>query len=180
MALELVVGSTWDGQPADAGERAVLRLSLHGPHLQIEVDAPFHGDPAPSGPAGPTPKLWEHEVVELFVASAEPTPDAPLEYLEVELGPGGHHLVLQLRGIRKPVASELPIEFEASTRGGRWTGTATVPGELLPPQPWRMNAYAIHGTGAQRRYLAWQPVPGAHPDFHGPDRFAAVDSKALR
>ena len=37
------------------------------------------------------------------------------------------------------------------------------------------NAFAIHGVGPQRRYLACTPVPGPQPDFHRLEVFPAVD-----
>lgn len=146
-----------------------MRLGLEGGALRIGVEAPFHDDPAPPGPPGPCWELWEHEVVELLVlGEAE-------RYTEIELGPHGHHLVLRLEGRRNIVERALAIAFRATREGGRWRGEALIPGEYLPPRPWRGNAYSIHGQGSQRRYLAWTPVPGATPDFHRLESFAPLD-----
>jgi len=147
---------------------ASLHLARAGADWVLTVSAPFHGDPAPRGRAGPTPGLWEFEVVELFVVGSGPGPN----YTEIELGPYGHHLVLQLDGIRATVASELPLTFEARISGDRWTGRATIAGHLMPAHPRWWNAYAIHGVGAARRYLAAHPVPGDGPDFHRLRHFA--------
>jgi len=161
----LLVHRTWDGAPAPDADRVTLEVALTATALRLVVDAPFHGDPPPAAPPGPTDRLWEHEVVELFVLG-------PGErYTEIELGPHGHHLVLQLEGRRNTVATGLPIDFAATLDGARWRGEALVPRALLPPGPHRINAYAIHGLGAGRRYLAMTPVPGAQPDFHRLDRF---------
>lgn len=156
----LRIAQTWDGQPARPDEEVNLQLRVEGDALIIEVEAPFHGDSPPEAPRGPTWALWEHEVVELFILGPG------LRYTEIELGPYGHHLVLQLEGVRQIVARELPIAFTASREGGLWRGVATVPLSLLPPGPHRVNATAIHGQGAARRYLAWAPMPGEKPDFH--------------
>ena len=99
-------------------------------------------------------------MVEVFIVG----PDAV--YTEVELSPHGLHLVLQLQGVRQPVASGLPLEFTAAIEGDRWMGEARLARDLLPPAPHRVNAYAIHGEGDARRYLAAHPVPGPAPDFH--------------
>lgn len=138
--------------------------------LVVRVDAPFHDDPPPAAPPGPTRALWEHEVVELFVAG----PDD--HYLEIELGPHGHHLVLWLEGVRRPAQERLPLALEVAREGGRWTATARTDARVpLPAPPWRVNAYAIHGVGAERRYLAHAPVPGSQPDFHRLERFVPWD-----
>jgi hypothetical protein len=136
-----------------------------GAALAVEVEAPDHSDAPPPGPPGPTPRLWEHEVVELFLLG-----DAE-RYLEIELGPHGHHLVLSLHGRRRVEQQGLAIEYEARREGGRWGGRARVPRIWLPPGLARCNAYAIHGEGAARRHLAAFPVPGAEPDFHRLERF---------
>ena len=168
-AVEIAVASTWDGHRLTAGERVRLRLRLAGDELRIAVSAPFHGDPAPAGPAGPTGRLWEHEVVELFVAGAAEA--GAVRYTEVELSPWGHHLVLRLRGVRHVVDERLPLTFRACRRDGRWLGAARLARALLPPPPWRVNACAIHGEGTARRYLCATPLPAPRPDFHQPDRF---------
>ena len=169
MRQELLIAQTWDGDAVPENERATLSLHLSSTALQISVEAPFYGDPAPSPSPGSTWELWNFEVVELFVLGRSEE-----RYLEVELGPHGHHLVLQLHGRRNIVRKSLPLVFEARRSGPRWSGQARVPLDLLPPRPWLGNAYAIHGTGPARRYLAWTSVPGDSPDFHRLDRFAPL------
>jgi hypothetical protein len=141
-------------------EHTEVRARVEGAWLAVEVEAPFHGDPPPTAPPGATDRLWEHEVVELFLVGADE------RYLEVELGPHGHHLVLRLRGRRRVEEQGLAIEFAARRSGMRWSGRALVPAAWLPPGLARCNAYAIHGLGAERRHLAAFPVPGPEPDFH--------------
>ncbi|MFT5683123.1 MAG: hypothetical protein ACI8RZ_004050 [Myxococcota bacterium] len=158
--MRLEIRSTWDGQPAESGEWVVLTLTAHADALHITVDAPLHGDPPPPGPPGPCWALWEHEVVELFIVGADDT------YTEVELSPHGHHLLLRLSSVRQIAERMLPLDFHADASGGRWSGSARLPWALIPPAPHRLNAFAIHGRGADRRYLAAFPVPGEAPDFH--------------
>jgi hypothetical protein len=146
-----------------------LHLMPSAAGLEIRIRAPFYEDPPPPDVApGPVEGLWEHEVVELFISG-------PGErYTEIELSPSGHHLVLQLAGVRQPVARLLDIDFVAKVVDDQWTGTAQIPALLLPPEPWRINATAIHGSGAGRIYLSWVPLPGAAPDFHQPALFRAI------
>jgi len=166
--VQISIDNTWDGQSAHASEIARLTLSAEPGVLRIDVDAPFHADPAPAHPVGPTWGLWDYEVVELFLLG----PDG--RYTEIELGPHGHHLVLQLHGVRSVTARELPLDYAVRVQGGRWTATARIERALLPPGPRRLNAYAIHGSGAARRYLAHAPAPGPAPDFHRLDSFRPV------
>jgi hypothetical protein len=112
--------------------------------------------------------LWEFEVVEVFIAGPGE------QYLEIELSPTGHYLVLELDGIRRPVRTLLPIDFRAEIVGDQWTGLANIPKELLPQGPLRINATAIHGEGTARTYLSAVPLPGTQPDFHQLSCFRAL------
>ena len=162
-----------------AGDRACtpvcLTLWMEGGNLRIEVDAPFFNDPAPPLAAGATDQLWNYEVVELFLANLEVDPP---RYTEIELGPHGHHLVLCLEGVRCPVSAMHPIAWSASIAGDRWRGTAEIPVRWLPSTITHFNAYAIHGQGEERVYLAAFPVPGEAPDFHRLQHFAVWPPEA--
>jgi len=180
-ATRLVIASTWDGVALPESERVVVSLGAQGARLKIEVHAPFHGDPPPPHVAGPTPALWEHEVVELFVLGT-PRPGTPPPYTELELGPHGHHLVLRLAGARQLVDDQLPLDYratiDATAPEAHWRGVALLDPVYLPPPPHRVNAYAIHGVGAQRRFLALHPVPGPRPDLHQLERFQPLQLPA--
>ena len=104
-------------------------------------------------------------MVELFLLGAASS------YIEIELGPHGHYLVLQLKGVRHMTGAHIPMIYTTERRGERWRGRAQLPLTHLPKGVDRANAYAIHGTGDQRRYLAAVPVPGDKPDFHRLDAF---------
>jgi hypothetical protein len=165
---ELVVAHTWDGEAIEGAEEVRLTLELDADTLRVEVDAPWHGDPAPPAPAGPTMGLWEYEVVELFLLGDDE------RYLELEFGPHGHHLVLQLHGVRRVVESGMRMPYAATRSGDRWRGTATLPASWVPDGVRAANAYAIHGSGSERRFLAAFPAPGEAPDFHRLETFRRV------
>jgi len=164
-----VVGQTWDGRPLPESEQAVIRLRPGVETWVIEVEAPFAGDPAPGGEAGSTPGLWDFEVVELFVL------DADGHYTEVELGPWGHYLVLNLSGVRQVSSQGHAIDFAVQRADGRWSGIARVDAGLFPVRPSRVNAYAIRGVGQARRFHAHAAVPGSAPDFHRLHCFVAFE-----
>jgi hypothetical protein len=167
--MDFEIHRSWDGHPALPEERARVRVERTADPLQVTIDAPWHGDPPPDGPAGSKDGLWQHEVVELFLVGRAQT------YLELEFGPHGHYLVLLLEGVRRPKAVGLQLDFAVERMGDRWRGVARVPREYLPPGPYTANAYAIHGHAEGRRYLACTPVPGPQPDFHRLEVFPAVD-----
>jgi hypothetical protein len=166
--IRLRIAHTWQGQPLPPEQCAELQLQLHAEQLEIAVDAPYFADPAPPGPVGPTDRLWEYEVCELFIA------DMGEHYLEVELSPHGHHLVLELRGVRKVVRSSLPIAYQVTCSAGRYQGVARVPRSYLPEGAARANAYLIHGVSAERSYCAHAPPLGDVPDFHRLERFVPL------
>jgi hypothetical protein len=165
----LRIENTWQGEALQVRDQFKVRLARTPLGLEIVVEAPFYGDPPPPvGPMGPVDGLWEHEVVEIFVSG----PGA--QYTEIELSPTGHHLVIQLDGVRRPVARLLDIAFEAVVDGSSWRGEAQIPAALLPDGAWRFNVTAIHGSGLARQYSSWVKLPGDVPDFHQPSCFRAV------
>ena len=101
----LKIQHTWDGDRAREGEAVSVALELGKIELSLQVDAPFYGDPPPD-----SDDLWTHEVVELMLVGAGET------YLEVELSPHGHHLVLFLRGERNVVHRGVALDYGAKSR----------------------------------------------------------------
>ena len=175
----LPITSFWDGPPLPLQSRSTVRLtrSAPGADVTLVVEAPLHGDPPPPYPPGPVERLWEHEVVELFLLGDDG------RYLEVELGPGGHHLVLSLHGTRHVVHSGLPLDYAVQPLPERrFRGVARVPARYLPEGRLSVNAYAIHAGGCGRDggrcHHAHAPVPGPAPDFHQLERFVPLPADA--
>jgi len=139
-AVRLAVDRLWGEGPGATW--AVVTLRLEGGageagELVVGVEAAWRGTPPPAEPLGATWALWEREAVECFVVGAGE------EYLELELGPQGHHLALTLRGARRPTRWFLPVDYRARrapARAGRpweegepWWGEARLSAALLPP-----------------------------------------------
>lgn len=183
MTQELPIHWDFRGAPLPEAHRGLVRLARSADYLRIEIEAPYFGDEAPAAPVGPTDRLWEHEVCEIFIA------DDAERYLEVELSPHGHHLVIELAGVRRAVRSLLPISYvarielavpRADGSGGeplgRFFGDARVPWAYLPAAATRVNAYAIHGPANRRCYHAHSPTSpqgGEVADFHTLSRFVS-------
>jgi len=162
--ITLVVEGTWDGRPV--APHARVELACVGDALEVRIDAIMVGDPPPPGPPRALPGLWDHEVVEVFIAG--PPHDRTAPYVELEVGPHGHWLAWSFVGYRERAGDVALAEPPAVARAGdRWRATLCVPLAALPPAPWRVNAFALHGAHPDaRRYLAATPLGGERPDFH--------------
>jgi hypothetical protein len=176
----LPIERDWQGHPVPEAHRAQMQIARQHGKLVVAFEAPYFADPPPPCAAGSTPQLWEHEVIELFIA------DAREHYFELELGPHGHYLALELHGVRKLVREGMAVDYTvgvdrpapgqgAAGAIGRYRGIAQVPVSYLPRDPARVNAYLIHGVSEARCYHAFSPVPGARPDFHRLDCFAPLE-----
>jgi hypothetical protein len=172
--LVIRVDRTWDGVPIPPQEQARVTLTPALGALRLAVDAPFYNDPKPPGPAASCWGLWEYEAVELFLLGDDE------RYIEIELGPHGHWLGLQLHNRRDIVERDLEFSHTPIIQAGRWRSETSLPRAWLPPGVRAFNAYCVHGQGPKRRYLAAHPVPGDKPDFHRLERFAPLPHALLK
>lgn len=164
--LVLPIERYWDGAPCPhAHLHGRVELALRDDGLELTASLPHQ--PAPRIPAAQrgarVADLWEYDVVECFLAGAGG------RYLEIELGAGGHFLVLSFSAPRvrsdTHEALALPVEFASDACG--WRSRVVIERELLPPGLSALNAFVIAG-GA---HLAYGSLPGATPDFHQPACF---------
>ena len=169
---ELWIEHLWDGTLLEPCEDVIVWLELTDDGLKIEFVDWLHdndGPPTEPDPEKGTWELWNYDVVELFLVGENG------EYTEIEMGPYGHHLILQLDGPRSIVRKEIPMQYEALDGDYRWAGKGFVDKQWLPENIVRANAFAIHTLNGERRYCCYTPLPGPKPDFHQPDRFALWD-----
>lgn len=164
----LVVGSDFRGEALDPDLFITVRIHLSAEQLVVRADAPWWADPAPAAPLGPTPRLWEHSAVELFLMG----PGG--RYVEIELGPFGHYLALELQAFRVLLRSDLTCAYQVTRQRERWQGEARVALADLPPRPWRLSACAIWGRAEARQFAMANPTGGQTPDFHQLAAFGAA------
>jgi hypothetical protein len=173
--LVLPIERYWDGAPC-ALPHLHGRVALGARDEGIELVARLPHQPEPRIPAAPpgarVADLWEYDVVECFLVGAGG------RYLEVELGAGGHFLVLSFSAPRVRSDSherlELPVDFTSDARG--WESRVLLDWSLVPTPIEALNAYVI----ARGVHLAYGPLPGPGPEFHAPARFPRARLEAGR
>ena len=191
MSRRLAINKTWDGKPSVAAPyKAVFSINAMTGDVVVNIDAPFFNDPPPPIEPGKYKKLHEYEVVEIFLAAypADDDDAAFSPYIEIQVGPHGHYnlaFFLQegdFQNMDTSLTLEQPPVPKVNNKTGRWSVEVGVPSFFLPEPvcgddlsiTWMVNAYAIHGIGEQREYLAHSPVPGVNPNFHQLRRFVPL------
>ena len=169
--LVLPIVTYWDGTPCvNTRLHGVVTLGAEAEGLCITASLP--PQECPSVPVAPprtrVANLWEYDVVECFIVGAE-------GYLEVELGAGGHFLVLDFtapRVRRNAYEAFVPrMTFEPCPEGKpAWSSSILIPWSMVPMPVQGVNAYVI----SRNHYLCYHPLPGPKPDFHQPERFPYV------
>uniref|UniRef100_A0A915K3M9 Uncharacterized protein n=1 Tax=Romanomermis culicivorax TaxID=13658 RepID=A0A915K3M9_ROMCU len=186
--LNFVIDKTWDGEPVDHQPfrvhlEWVFQRQRGKPHkraVKVTMEGPLFDDPPPADELGGfCPELYNYECFEIFFANNRD------QYLEVEIGPHGHFLVLLLNGRRQPFndGSELDLQIENVFVGADvWRSTFEIPLAYFPPNLSKFNAYALHGLGPERKYDALFPVTDGtydEPDFHRLEFFQPLDVRKI-
>lgn len=130
-------------------------------------------DPArvPAAPPGSrVDDLWHYDVAECFLVGEGG------RYLEVEVGPGGHFLLLSFDAPRRRCDEHVGLAppVEARIGAGGWRAAIEIPRAIVPAGLRALNAFVC----ARGRLLAHHPLPGEPPDFHQPERFPAARLEA--
>jgi hypothetical protein len=164
--LLLAIERYWDGAPCPLAHlHGRVELSARDDGLELAASLPHQPSPRiPEARAGTrVADLWEYDVVECFLAGAGG------RYLEVELGAGGHFLVLSFSAprVRCDEHERLRPALDFGSDAAGWRARLVLDWALVPPDLAALNAYVIAG-GA---HLAFAPLPGGAPDFHQPARF---------
>lgn len=157
----------WNGTPCDDSLlHGTVDFDKTDAGLCITVSLPHQPTPnVPDAPAGTrVANLWEYDVVECFLVGEK-------KYLEVELGAGGHFLVLDFTAPRvrdNEYVDFMPvIHFTRDAGDGRWSSSIIIPWDMVPKGVKAMNAFVIVGE----HYICMSPLPGPQADFHQPNRF---------
>jgi hypothetical protein len=168
--LHLRIDRLWDGSTCpDDRLWANLFVSQTKEGICVRAQGPMlHEQKIPDAPMGSRVEgLWDYDVIELFLVGPGH------QYLEIELGAGGHFLVLRFDSIRRrsdSFESFVPILRFEKTGTKLWHSSLTIPWYIIPENLRAMNAFAIMAG----QFLAYSSVPGEEPDYHQPDRYPSA------
>jgi len=171
---QLSIGHTWCGRALPLAEQAwvsvVREQRMREPdRLLLEWEAPLYNDPRPAAASGQLEGLWEHEVVECFLAAPESG-----QYVELEFGPHGHWLALEFSGYRRRCRELQVSVYNWQRDGQRWYGNASIELSPLVSRLETGNAYLIHGASPERCYHAAFGDSALAPDFHRIELFGCL------
>ena len=162
----LPIEREWNGAACD-DRRLHARVELQAREAGLSIAA--HGsDPEPARvpdapPGARVDDLWRYDVVECFWVGRGG------RYLEVEIGAGGHFLVLSFDAPRHRVDGheQLHPPLEHARGASGWRADLLLDWQLVPLELAALNAFVI----ARGQHLAHAPLPGDTPDFHQPASF---------
>ncbi|XP_022792991.1 uncharacterized protein LOC111332003 isoform X2 [Stylophora pistillata] len=173
------INTEWNGSKINHSPITFQISAQDSRTVRISVSGPFFNEPnpPPCNAGAACDGLWDFEVAEVFFLGERE------KYLEIELSPHGQHLLLLLNGVRKKFLDKLPINYTATIDRAKntWNGTADIPIDYFPPGVRKINAYAIHGSGNQRKYESLYPASAdvINPDFHRLEFFKPFDFDAM-
>ncbi|MGC4067442.1 MAG: DUF362 domain-containing protein [Polyangiaceae bacterium] len=124
-------------------------------------------------------KLYEEDCVELFLA---PNRAEPNHYYEVEMGPFGHWMDVEVDRARKREDVAWSSQIQIATKRNPKDHIAIIEARLAAPEiieALRVGArlplalYRMDGK-SPRKYLAWRPPRTKKPNFHVPEGFGTL------
>lgn len=154
-----------------------LYLLFSCPYRELNLFLPAQG-------GGPRNKLWDRDVVEMFLGSDWKN---IRHYREFEIAPTGDWIDLAIDLDHQSYDQSWRSGWKTSARIDKdakvWYAAARIPlsavttAAVNPGTRWRINLYRIDGVGAdpQRRFLCWQPtcVQNRDPN-HVPENFGTM------
>ena len=181
-AQPIQITRKWSGGPAPASRHAEVRIIWTDESLIVRfVCRQEESVTVSSNPqlGTKTPRLWDRDVCEIFLAPDAKTPE---RYFEFEASPAGEWLDIAI--ILTAGGRESNFEFQSGMSAAAKAITnqtivsMTIPWSTCIPKPesgdrWRLNLFRCVGLGNER-YLAWQPTYTDEPNFHVPEAFGEL------
>lgn len=171
-------------------------LGVDGDHLvltwDLRVAVPLS---VPEGQRRFTDRLWEYDVVELFLARGSSADERSVEgsgersdeaYVEMEFAASGHWWAAAFTAPRERarLLETLAPVIDSDWNANSWTGTARIDREtierVIGKPPWRgLCAALLSGpepdSGPRPRIaIPSTTLPGSEPDFHQPTHWPEI------
>lgn len=130
-----------------------------------------------AGADGRRDRLWERDVVEVFL---QPAGSAARSYKEFEVSPNGLWIDLDIAaGEKRDLKSGLKRRARIEEKKKIWKAELALPmkcltGRFDPAAEWRVNFYRVEGTREPRFYSAWRATRTPEPNFHVPEAFGRL------
>jgi hypothetical protein len=154
-----------------------LYFLFTAPYRKLNLFLPAQG-------GGDRDKLWDRDVVEIFLGSNHENIN---RYREFEIAPTGDHVDLNIEYDLKHYDQSWDSHWQTAARidetSHRWYAAARIPLAAISaaaPRPgtrWRMNLYRIDGEGPDenRRFLCWRSTCVVNRDpNHVPEAFGTL------
>jgi len=154
-----------------------LYLLFTNPYRTLNLFLPAQG-------AGDRDRLWDRDVVEMFLGADWGN---IRQYREFEIAPTGDHVDLAIDLARQHYDQAWSSGWETAARIDQaarvWFAAARIPLTAVSASPvtdgtrWRINLYRIDGEGPDslRRFLCWQPTCVVNQDpNHVPEAFGTL------
>jgi hypothetical protein len=178
-ATPVTFDTDWSGQTTSTKTTARAAWDASGLYVLFTLDGAGLATDRTRDPKIEREKLWSEDCVELMLA-----PDAATRthYFEIEVGPYGHFLDLEVDRAAKTSNVKWSGDLAIGTSQNAAVRTATVEiavrskditralvkGARLPLALYRMEGIK------PRLYLAWSPTRAPKPDFHVPEAFGTL------
>lgn len=154
-----------------------LYLLFQCPYKELNLFLPAKG-------GGPRDKLWDRDVVEMFLGDDW---THIRHYREFEIAPTGDWIDLAINLDKESYDQSWRSGWQTTARIDKdkkvWYAAAKIPLHAISEHPvkpgtkWRANLYRIEGLGAdpQRHFLCWQPTCVVNRDpNHVPENFGTI------
>jgi hypothetical protein len=156
---------------------SALYFLFISPYRTLNLFLPVQG-------RGDRDKLWDRDVVEMFLGSNWQNIN---RYREFELAPTGDQIDLNIEYDNKKYDQTWNSGWTTAARidsaAHKWYAAARIPLRAVSAEPvkagsrWRMNLYRIDGDGpdVKRRFMCWQSTCAANRDpNHVPEAFGTL------
>jgi Carbohydrate family 9 binding domain-like len=175
-AKPVLFDADWQGKNSDPRRQTEVRLLWTSEFLYLKFVARYRlitvFDDA--DPGGRRDKLWDRDVVEVFL---QPDPAQLRRYKEFEVSPNGFWIDLEIaNSVLQHLQSGLQRRVNIDETKKTWIAEFAIPMKSLtqhfePASVWRANFFRVEGPTEPRFYSAWQPTNSPQPNFHVPERF---------